>query len=265
MVGKPVPRRNASRELLVASDLAALARAAAERFASLAETAVVRANRFTVGLAGGSTPRRLYCMLAAEPYRSRIPWSQTQVFWGDERCVPPDHVESNYRMAAETLLQHVPIPVEHIHRMRGEDPDPDRAATGYEQLLRTTFQVQAGALPRFDLILLGLGADGHVASLMPDSPALRETARLVLAPYVERLRGYRLTLTLPVLNGASVILFLVSGQEKAAALCSTLGAGEPDVRLPAHEVRPRDGRVIWFVDRAAAQLLPGSVRTEELS
>lgn len=264
MVGEPVPRRNASRELLVAPDPAALARAAAERFASLAETAVARANRFTVGLAGGSTPRRLYRMLAAEPYRSRISWSQTQVFWGDERCVPPDHAESNYRMAAETLLQHVPIPAGQIHRIRGEDPDPDQAAADYERVLRATFRLTPGGFPRFDLILLGLGADGHVASLMPDSPALRETARLVLAPYVERLQSYRLTLTLPVLNEASVILFLVSGQEKAAALRSTLSLAGLNASIPASQVCPREGRLIWLVDRAAAQLLPRSARTEEL-
>lgn len=188
------------REVLVAADLRRLADAAAERFAETAEMAVARAGRFTVALAGGSTPKGLHARLAAEPYRSRIPWSRAHVFWGDERCVPPAHTESNFGMAMETLLRHVPIPQAQIYRMRGEDPDPDRAAAEYERLLRNVFELEAGALPRFDLVLLGMGADGHAASLFPGSPVLREATRLVVAPYVERVAGYRLTLTLPVLK-----------------------------------------------------------------
>lgn len=245
----------------MASDPTALAHAAAERFAGFAERAVGLAGRFTVALAGASTPRGLYATLADEPSRSRIPWSRTHVFWGDERCVPPDHVESNYRMAAEVLLRRVPIPPEHVHRMRGEDPDTDRAAADYERVLKVAFQLQAGTLPRFDLILLGLGTDGHITSLFPGSPALREASRLVVAPYVER-RGYRLTLTLPVINEASVILFLVSGRDKAETLRTALNATTPEARLPAQNVFPRDGRVIWLVDRNAAALLKHSVGAE---
>src|SRR3990170_208271 len=181
-------------EVVVFPDPERLAEAAAERFARVAAEAVGRAGRFTVALAGGSTPRDLYARLAGEPYRSGVPWREIHVFWGDERCAPPDHPESNYRMAAETLLEHVPIPREQIHRMRGEDPDVERAAGDYEGQLRATFRLGAGQLPRLDLVLLGMGADGHTASLFPGSPALREVSRLVVAVYIARLRAYRLTM-----------------------------------------------------------------------
>lgn len=234
---------------------AAVAEMAAKRVAGIAEAAVAQAGRFTVALAGGATPRGLYARLAAEPYGARLPWSETEVFWGDERCVPPDHPESNYRMAAETLLRHLPLRPGRIHRMRGEDPDPARAAAEYDALLRETFGVAPGVLPRFDLVLLGLGADGHIASLFPGSPALREVARLVVAVSVERLRARRLTLTLPVLNAAAAILFLVSGEDKAEALRAALEAAPGAEPLPAQLVRPREGTVTWLVDPAAARLL----------
>ncbi len=246
-----------AQDVVVVPDADRLAHVAAERFAGSAETAVARAGRFTVALAGGSTPKGLYSVLAKEPYRTRIPWRHTHVFWGDERCVPTEHEESNYRMATETLLRHVPVPPMQIHRMRGEDAHPDQAAADYERVLKTTFGLPAGGLPRFDLILLGMGADGHTASLFPGSPALRETTRLVVAPYVER-RGYRITLTLPALNEASRIFFLVSGQDKAAVLHSVLDAATREDRLPAGLVCPRGGSVSWFVDSAAAYLLARS-------
>jgi 6-phosphogluconolactonase len=252
-----------STELIVARDSAELAELAAERFAEIAEEAFARAGRFTVALSGGSTPRNLYVLLATGPFRSRIAWDRTHFFWGDERCVPPTHGDSNYRMAHETLLRHLPIPEDHVHRIRGEDPDPDRSATEYEERLRAVFDVKPGALPRFDLILLGMGLDGHVASLFPGSPALREVTRLVAAPYVERLRGYRITLTLPLINEAANVLFLVSGRDKAAMLHSVLEAGTARARLPARLVAPRDGRVIWLVDEAAAELLGASARARQ--
>jgi len=242
-------------ELAVVSDQAALTERAAEQFSSIAETAVARAGRFSVALAGGSTPRPVYARLAAEPYRSRIPWRQTVFFWGDERCVPPDHPDSNYRMAEETLLRQLPVPPEGLYRMRGEDPEPARAATNYEQLLRAAFQLESGGVPRFDLILLGMGGDGHTASLFPETSALAEVSRLVAAPYVERLRQHRLTLTFPVLNEAAAIIFLVSGREKAEALRSVLDPSFPGRDLPAGQVCPRDGRLTWLVDEPAASLL----------
>lgn len=247
-------------ELVVAPDAGRLAEAAAERVAGIAVEAVARAGRFTVALAGGATPKGLYARLAAEPHRARVPWRAAQVFWGDERCVGPEHPESNYLMAAETLLRHVPIPPGQIHRMRGEDPDPARAAADYERRLRTVFQVAPGVPPRFDLILLGLGADGHTASLFPGSPVLREAKRLVTAVHVEGLGASRLTLTLPVLNAAAVILFLVSGEDKAEAIRAVLEPTRPETPLPAQLVRPRDGTLTWLVDAAAARLLVGSRR-----
>ena len=248
-------------ELIVVADQAALAQEAAERFAGFAEAAVARVGRFTVALAGGSTPKLLYALLATPSYRSRIPWHKSRIFWGDERCVPPDQMESNYRMVEETLLRHLPPP-EGIYRMRGEDPDPDRAAADYEDLLRGAFELKAGELPRLDLILLGMGADGHTASLFPGSPALTEVARLVVATSVGTRHvvsvPQRLTLTLPVLNEASAVLFLVSGRDKAEMLHSVLDGATPGDRLPAQRVRPRDGRLIWLADRAAASLLDRS-------
>ncbi len=248
------PTRRAS-EVVVAADPVGLAHAAAERFADIAEEAVARDGRFTVALAGGSTPKGLYSVLATEPYRSRVPWREALVFWGDERCVPPDHADSNYQTATETLLRHVPIPAAQIHRMRGEDPDPDRAAADYEWLLRLTFQRESRLLPRFDLVLLGMGADGHTVSLFPGSPALRESARLVVAPYVARLQTHRLTLTLPVLNGARSIFFLVSGEEKARMLKTVLEAVGRSHEIPSQMIFPSRGTITWFVDSAAAHLL----------
>ncbi len=242
-------------EVVVAADPDELAHAAAERFATLAAEAVARTGRFTVALAGGSTPKGLYSVLATEPYRSRVPWQGTLVFWGDERCVPPDHPDSNYKTATETLLRHVSIPADQIHRMRGEDPDPDRAAADYERRLRLTFQRESRTLPRFDLVLLGMGADGHTVSLFSGSPALRESARLVVAPYVARLQTYRLTLTLPVLNGARFIFFLVSGEEKARMLKTVLEAVGRGHEIPSQMIFPSHGTITWFVDSAAARLL----------
>jgi len=250
-----------AREVLVASDPIALAEAAAERVAALAEAVVERAGRFAVALAGGSTPKGLYARLAGEPYRSRVPWRRVHVFWGDERCVPPAHSDSNFGMAAETLLQHVPIPPAQIHRMRGEDPDSDRAAAEYERCLRAAFLLKAGAFPRLDLVLLGMGADGHTASLFPGSPALGEVTRLVVAPYVESQGGYRMTLTVPVLNEAAAILMVVAGHDKAGMLRTVLEGDERANLLPVQMVRPRSGTLSWFVDSAAACLLrPSTVK-----
>ncbi len=256
-------------ELVVVDDQVALALEAAERFASIAEAAVARAGRFTVALAGGSTPETLYARLATEPYRSRLPWRQTRIFWGDERCVPPDRRESNYRMANEALLRHLPTQPEGIYRMRGEDPDPDRAAADYGELLTSAFGLEGEALPRFDLILLGMGADGHTASLFPGSAALWEITRLVVATsagtrHAASLPTNRLTLTLPVLNEALAVLFLVSGRDKAEMLHVVLDASEPYDRPPAQQVCLRDGRLTWLVDRAAAALLDRSSQRRQI-
>ena len=246
--------------ITMVADPMALAEEAAERFAGAAGEALARAGRFTVALAGGATPMLLYTLLATEPHRRHLPWRETHVFWGDERCVPPDHPESNYRMAHEALLRHLPIPSEQIHRMRGEDPDPERAAAEYAERLRTAFPGQAGALPRLDLVLLGMGADGHTASLFPHTKAVREQQRWVMRNYVPKFQADRLTLTAPVINWGSTILFLVAGDDKAPALQEVLeGPADPE-RLPAQLIRPTAGRLVWLVDRAAAGRLAGKGR-----
>lgn len=237
----------------VVASRAALAEEAAQAVAGAAEEAVRLRGRFTLALSGGSTPRRLYARLASPPFRSRIDWARVHVFWGDERCVPPDHPDSNYRLADESLLSKVPIPPEQIHRMRGEESDPERAALDYSQELMRVFGLKPGEHPRFDLVLLGLGADGHTASLFPGSPALNENRRLAVATYAELIKAYRLTLTLPVLNAAAQVIFLASGAEKAEVLRAVLQE-RPSPSRPASLVRPERG-TLWFVDRAATTRL----------
>lgn len=231
-----------------------LARRAAEHFIHLAAQAIAEKGRFAVALSGGSTPRSLYTLLANDPYREQVRWSAVHVFWGDERCVPPDHLESNYGMAREALLAKVNIPVENVHRMAAEKP-PEQAAEEYERILHTFFNLKPGELPHFDLILLGLGPDGHTASLFPGTPVLHEQGRLVAAPFVEKLNAYRLTLTLPVLNHAANVTFLVEGEAKASVVRDVIeGKRDPD-RLPAQLIRPANGVLIWLIDQAAASQL----------
>ncbi len=236
-----------------------LTQAAAELFAQRAQAARTTFGRFTAALAGGSTPRPMYERLATPGFRVTIPWEATHFFWGDERCVPPDHPDSNYRMAMEALLSKVPAPSENIHRMAGELP-PDVAAEAYAATLRGVFgpstrsaqQLAGNELPRFDLILLGMGSDGHTASLFPHTEVLHEQRRLVVGYYVEKLAAHRLTLTFPVINNAALVVFLVAGQDKAETLHRVLeGPYVPD-ELPAQLVQPANGHLIWMVDEAAA-------------
>ena len=245
--------------IVVAPDAAALMRVAAGEVARRAEDAVAARGRFTLALAGGSTPRRLYGLLAdaREPFRDRVDWGRTHVFFGDERHVHPDGAESNYGMARAALLSKVPIRPEHVHRMRGEETDADAAARDYEAELRTALGAAPGEVPRLDLVLLGLGGDGHTASLFPGTAALDEPVRLAVAPWVERLGAHRITLTFPVLDAARAVAFLVSGADKAPRVADVLeGAG---AALPAGRVRPRDGELAWLLDAPAARLLTSPV------
>ena len=231
---------------------------AAEEFVRQAGEAARTRGAFSVALAGGSTPKALYALLSAEsgsPFRARVPWETTHFFWGDERHVPPDHPDSNYRMAHKAMLSRVPVPPQHVHRIQAENPDAGRAAAEYAEDLRQFFRPAAGQFPRFDLVLLGMGPDGHTASLFPGTAAVREQNALVAAPWVEKLRTHRITLTPPVLNSATCVVFLVSGAEKAEALQQVLQGGYQPDRLPAQLIRPTSGRVLWLVDRAAARLL----------
>jgi 6-phosphogluconolactonase len=240
-----------NRQITICRDAEQLYREAAARFVACARAAAQTARGFTVALSGGSTPKGVYTLLATPEYRAQIPWSRVHLFWGDERCVPPDHDESNYRMVRESLLSKIDIPPRSVHRMAGEK-DPQIAAAEYELELSNFFRLTEGELPRFDLILLGLGEDGHTASLFPGSKALERTKRLVASADVETLGRHRLTLTLPVLNNGAQIVFLVSGRSKAAILGEVLGTKSRLSILPAAKVQPVNGQVTWLVTQDAA-------------
>jgi len=239
----------------IAPDAEALAGLAAGEIARRAAAAVAARGRCHLALAGGRTPRRTYALLAAPPLRDQLPWGGIHVFFGDERHVPPDHPDSNFRMAREALLDAVPIPAGQVHRIRAEAVEAEAAARDYQTDLRQAFALGSGALPRLDLVLLGMGADGHVASLFPGSAALAETGRLVTAGPGPRARDpARITLTLPVLNAAAAVLLLVSGADKAERVAEVLGGRAPG--LPAARLAPA-GELLWLLDQAAAARLPG--------
>jgi 6-phosphogluconolactonase len=241
-------------EITVVDDAKALAETAARAIVDVAIEAVQARRRFTVALAGGSTPRATYERLARPPLRDRMPWAATWVFFGDERGVPPDHPDSNYRMAHAALLSKVPIPSSQVARIRGETDDPEAAAAEYARLIGELFGSRRGALPCFDLVLLGMGIDGHTASLFPGSPVLKEVFRPVAAVHAAAATiPQRFTFTFPLINAAGRVMFLVSGGEKAKAVKAVLG--EPGSGLPAAMVQPVAGRLTWLLDRPAAALL----------
>ncbi|GIW40774.1 MAG: 6-phosphogluconolactonase [Candidatus Binatia bacterium] len=246
--------RHGDSGLAILPDREALARAAAARFVSAARRAIGARGRFAVALSGGSTPRRLYDILATRRYAARVDWARVHVFWGDERCVPPDHPASNYGAARRALLDHVPVPEANVHRIRGED-DPARAAVDYEGELRAFFRTPGGpprcaAGSRFDLVLLGMGADGHTASLFPGSPSLEERERWAVAVWGAGM--WRVTLTLPVINAAAEIVVLVAGREKAAVLQKALRGARGADELPVQRIDPPSGRLWWLADASAA-------------
>jgi 6-phosphogluconolactonase len=244
------------------ADTRRLFQAAAEAVAAAAEEAIRSRGAFSLALAGGSTPRRLYALLAEEPaLSSRIDWARVRLFWGDERCVPPDHPDSNYRMAFEALVSRVAIPAGSVHRIRGEDPDPERAAMDYEATLRRVLEAPV-AMPRLDLVLLGLGPEAHTASLFPGTRALHETRRAVVSAWVGKLFAHRITLTAPALSAARAVTFLVSGEDKALPLKAVLEGPEEPEQLPAQLVRPESGSLVYLVDAAAARLLDAPSRSE---
>lgn len=244
---------SAPREVRILSTPAALFQAVAQEFAALAKAAVQAHGRFSVALSGGSTPRSLYALLATIP---DIPWEKIYLFFGDERDVAPDAPESNYRMVHEALLSRAPIPPENVFRVRTEARDAAAAALEYEQTLRTFFGLKPGEFPRFDLIFLGMGPDGHTASLFPGSAALGDSKHLVVATWVEQFTTYRITFTFPVLNHAAYVMFLVSGSDKAPMIRQVLGEGGQN--FPSARVRLTNGRLVWFLDRSAAADLPAN-------
>ncbi|RMD99607.1 MAG: 6-phosphogluconolactonase [Calditrichaeota bacterium] len=241
------------RKIQVYASLHELARAAANKIINIAYYAIQSQDRATIALAGGNTPRPVYELLATPPYCDQIQWQKIHLFWGDERAVPPDHPDSNFRMANEALLGNIPIPDENVHRIRGE-LEPSAAAAEYADLLR---KIPGGIPPQFTLVLLGLGADGHTASLFPQTTAVEERSRNVVEVYVSKLKAWRVTLTLPVLNAASHIIFLVSGRQKAETVQKILARdpNNPDPLLPASLIQPTHGQLTWMLDREAASLL----------
>lgn len=243
-----------SAPLIVFPDAEALATGTAERFADVVRGAVGARGRAVVALTGGTTPRLAYARLAQEPFRSQIPWERVHFFWGDERSVPPHHPRSNFGMAWRALLAHVGVPAENVHRMRGEWP-AERAAHEYEQELRDFW---GSDLPQWDLLHLGLGENAHIASLFPFSSTLRERDRWVTTALLASRGEPRVTLTLPALRSAALTHFLVSGAAKAAPVRAVLQEALDPFRLPAQEIRPEHGPVVWLLDSAAAAALDPS-------
>lgn len=228
--------------------------AAAEEVVRTTTEAVAARGRFTIALSGGSTPKSLFNLLATNA-RTTLPWDRMFFFWGDERHVPPTDPDSNYRMADEAMLSKVSVPAGNVFRMAAENPDAASAAEAYEKTLQKFFALPPGQFPRFDLILLGMGPDGHTASLFPGTAGLQEKSRLVIANWVDKMKTHRLSFTLPVLNAAACVTFLVSGTDKAPALHAVLESDAPGDQYPSKLVRPVDGKLIWLIDRAAASEL----------
>ena len=241
-----------ARVVRIFDDSSALDRAAAGLVAGSCRDAIASRGRFTLAFSGGSTPQGLYRLLAGPPYRDRIDWTVVHVFWADERCVPPDHPDSNYRLVNDLLLSHVPVLPQNVHRIHGENA-PDRAASDYEKELR---DILGTPVPAFDLVLLGMGKDGHTASLFPRHPSLDESSRTAVPVLGGPDGHHRITLTLPVLDHALLVLFLVTGREKAPAVSLVLEQGNPG-RYPAGLVRSGSGSSHWLLDCAAASKLKG--------
>jgi 6-phosphogluconolactonase len=242
----------------VEPDPAALARRAAQYFLEMAREAVEARGRARIAISGGSTPKTTFALLADsnEPWRTHMPWENLDLYWVDERCVPPDHPDSNYRMTREAMLDHVPLKPEQIHRIEGE-LEPEAAAARYESELRNGFRLEGAESPRFDLVALGMGPDGHTASLFPHTEAIHELGRLAVANHVPQQKdSWRVTLTWPVINHASSVFFLIAGADKAEILNEVL-TGPPDVeRLPSQLIWPASGILTLILDKAAAALLP---------
>ncbi len=241
-------------QVVVYPDNDILSHQAARYIVRLASECIVTHGRFTIALSGGSTPKKLYGLLGSDPYRSQIDWSLVEIFWSDERCVPPDNEDSNYFMAQQVLLSHVPISASQVHRMPGEQPDRDAAAQAYALEIQRTFGTNG--IPNFDLLQLGMGPDGHTASLFPHHDSLHEQQRLVIhVSNAPKPPPDRLTFTPLLLNAAHNVLFLVTGSDKADAVQAVLeGPYQPD-QYPAQIVRPKNGEVVWMLDTAAAAKL----------
>jgi 6-phosphogluconolactonase len=248
-------------EVRILPDGAAIARRAAQKFVEAGAAAVNEKGSFSVVLAGGSTPKALYGLLANDPVlRAQVPWDKMRVFFGDERHVGPDHPDSNFRMANEAMVSKSPLKPAQVTRIKGEYPDAEQAAREYELAIRSYFELADGEFPRFDLVLLGLGSEGHTASLFPGTRALHEKQRIAVSNWVGKLLAERITLTPPTINHAAHVIFMVTGADKAPALTAVLErVYEPD-QLPAQLIRPGNGTLLWLVDTAAGGLLTRAIR-----
>ena len=239
-------------QVQVFSDLEEISHKAAEVFINISRSCIASQQKFSAAISGGSTSRRLYTLLSSDQYRNEVHWPSVHFFWTDERCVPKEHEESNFKTAFDALLSKIPIRDENIHRIRGEE-DPDKGARDYEEDVRKFFGMSG--LPMFDLVILGMGEDGHTASLFPGSNLLKERIRLAAPAYLERPNRNRITLTLPVLNSATQILFLVAGHSKADVVYEILGHGRNKERYPAGLISPVHGSITWLIDQEAAEKL----------
>jgi len=248
-------------EIRILADGAAIAKRAAQEFIQAAAAAVRERGVFHVALAGGSTPKALYGLLANDPaMRSQVPWDKIQVFFGDERHVGPGHADSNFRMATEAMLSKVPLKANQVTRIKGECPDAGQAAHEYEDAIAVHFHLKAGEFPRFDLLLVGMGNEGHTLSLFPGTKALHADGRIVVSNWVGKLYTDRITLTAPAACAAAEILFMVTGADKALALKGVLeGPYEPE-QMPAQLLQPKNGKLLWLVDTAAGGMLSKGIR-----
>jgi 6-phosphogluconolactonase len=249
------------REIRILADGAAIAKRAAQELIQAAVVAVREKGAFSVSLAGGSTPKALYSLLVTDPaLRSQVPWDKIQLFFGDERHVGPGHPDSNFRMATETMISRVPLTKDQVVRIKGEYQDTEEAAREYEQALQSYFRLKAGEYPRFDLLLAGMGNEGHTLSLFPGTKALHADTRIVVRNWVGKLYTERITLTAPAASNAARIVFMVTGADKALALKGVLeGPYEPE-QLPVQLLQPKNGRVLWLVDAAAGSMLSIGIR-----
>ena len=249
------------REIRILADGSAIAKRAAQEFVRAAVAAVSARGSFNVALAGGSTPKALYSLLVNDPaLRSQVPWDKTHLFFGDERHVPPDHPDSNFRMATEAMISKSPLKPEQVTRIKAENPDADQAALEYEKSLRDYFKLRDGDYPHFDLVLVGMGNEGHTLSLFPGTKALHADGRIVVRNWVGKLFTDRITLTAPAASNSAEILFMVTGADKAPALKAVLeGPFEPD-QLPAQSLQPKNGKLLWLVDAAAGSMLTSGIR-----
>lgn len=251
----------AQRDIRILADPAAITRRAADEFVKASADSIAQRSVFNVAFAGGSTPKSLYSLLADDAaYRSKIAWDKMRIFFGDERHVPPDHSDSNFRMASEALFSKGLLQPEQIARIKGEYPDTEKAALEYEQVLRAYFQLKDGEYPRFDLVLLGMGAEGHTLSLFPGTKALHPGGRIVVRNWVGKFFTERVTITAESANNANRVMFMITRADKAPALKAVIeGPYEPE-QLPAQFIQPRSGNALWLIDRDAAKMLSVGIR-----